>query len=137
MSRALHHLRKRIEHAPVNRRGYRSYARALRRDIEEHAVIRRAEGESYNQIAAELGMASATLVNWCKKSSSKTEPAGRPIGFRPVVMRNDDEPPVDVVDQGALEPAAQPVVVLPSGVRVEGISLDELPGFLGRLECRF
>lgn len=134
-------LRERIADAPTNRRGYRRYARELRRDIENHTASRVAEGASYQAIAAELGLAAATLLNWCKDSSSKPPPVGRPMGFRPVEVRaatnrNSVSSSSKMSKDGEFQAVSRPVVVLPSGVRIEGLTLSEVPDFLKRLECR-
>jgi len=136
----LQSLREQIAHAPTNRRGYRQYARELRRDIEEHAASRVAQGASYKEIAAELGLAGATLLNWCKDSSLKQPPMNRLMGFRPVEVRtekskNSASASPALGSEGEFKAISQPVVVLPSGVRIEGLTLGELPGFLKRLEC--
>lgn len=141
MMRHLQSLRERIAHAPTNRRGYRQYGRELRRDIETHAVNRVGQGASYKQIAGELGLADATLLNWCKHSSPKHAPQSRPMGFRPVEvvegqMEKSENSASETRSSDECKPASRPVVVLPSGVRVEGITLAELPSFLERLACR-
>ena len=140
----MHHLqslREQIAHAPTNRRGYRQYARKLRRDIEHHAASRVTQGASYKEIAAELGLAAATLQNWCKDSSPEQLPVRRSMGFRPVEVRaeeskNSASESSALGSEGEFKAISQPVVVLPSGVRIEGLALGELPDFLKRLECR-
>jgi transposase-like protein len=136
MSRNLQQLKERIARTPVNRRGHRQYGQKLRRDIKGHAVNRLAQGASHKQIAEELGLAAATLLNWCKTAPVK--PQKRPMGFRPVEVRDERSARTssETSDIRRPEPVSRPVVVLPSGVRVEGISLTELPGFLGWLGCR-
>ena len=141
MTYHLQSLREQIAQAPTNRRGYRQYARKLRRDIETHAASRVTQGANYKEIAAELGLAAATLLNWCKDSSLEQPPVRRPMGFRPVEVgaeksKNSASESSASGSEGEFQTISQPVVVLPSGVRIEGLTLDELPDFLKRLECR-
>jgi transposase-like protein len=135
--REVQSLRERIARTATNRRGYRQYGRTLRRDIEAHAASRMAQGASYKQIAGELGLADATLLNWLKAPSPEPAKQGHSIGFRPVELRDELRDGTDSTTKrvDSSQPASRPVVVLPSGVRVEGISLDELPEFIARLEC--
>jgi transposase-like protein len=106
-------------------------------DITSHAASRLDQGASCKQIAKELGLAEATLLYWCKDSTGKKVPEGQPMGFRPVEVRDErgDEQRSES-SSSRTEPGSRPVVVLLSGIRVEGISLTELPEFLARLECR-
>jgi len=137
MIRDLKRLRERIARTKTNRRGYRLYRPELRRDIRNHAASRLAQGTSHKQIAQELGLAGATLLNWCKDSFPEPNPRSEPIGFRPVEVkrkRNDTSDSESGTVRGC-DACSGPVVVMPNGVRVEGISLAELPGFLRRLEC--
>ena len=137
MMRHLQSLRERIAQAPTNRRGYRQYGRELRRDIEEHAASRVAQGASYKQIAGELGLADATLQNWCKDSSSKQAPESQLMGFRPVeVVEGRAEKSLNSASEtrsnDECRPVSRPVVVLQSGIRTEGITLAEMSSFLER-----
>ena len=137
MMRNLQSIRERIACAPKNRRGYRQYDRKLRRDIEAHAARRLVQGASNREISEELGMADATLLHWCKNFSPKQTQKRQSIGFRPVEVTDEQRASVSVQSESGrrVELVSRPVVVLPSGVRIEGISLAELAGFLGRLEC--
>lgn len=138
MTRDLQQLKERIARAPVNRRGYRQYGRKLRGDIRDHADRRLTQGVNHKQIAEELGLAAATLLNWCKVPPVKPRQEKHPMGFRPVEVRGTHRVHTgsEMSECRELERGSQPVVVLPSGVRVEGISLTELPGFLERLGCQ-
>lgn len=136
MSRNLQSLRERIGCAPTNRRGYRQYDRQLRAEIKTHAASRLEQGACYKHIAKELGLAEATLLSWCKDSTAKKAGENQPMGFRPVEVRDErsDEPNAESSNRRT-GPASRPVVILPNGIRIEGISLTEMPEFLARLEC--
>ena len=138
MTGSLQSLRERLAGVPTNRRGYRLYDDGLRRDIEKYAVGRVSAGASYKEVAGELGMAPATLLNWFKRAPSKRVERGQLIGFRPVEVQDGsgEESGSTTAASCGGNAVSQPVVVLPSGIRVEGISLAELPEFIARLECR-
>lgn len=129
-------LRERIVRAPTNRRGYRQYSRELRTDIKAHAASRVYQGASYKQVAKELGLAEATLLSWCKDAAAKKARESQPMGFRAVEVRAQrDHEPGSESSSCRTKPTSRPVVVLPNGIRVEGLSVEELPNLLARLEC--
>jgi hypothetical protein len=92
--------------------------RAVPRDVRERVVAyttqRRAEGASWNAIAAETGLSSATLERW-----SGNRPRRASVPFRAVHL-----PP----------PASQGLVLVGAcGVRIEGISVADAAELLRRL----
>jgi len=91
------------------------YPRELRQLAVQYASS--AVGLSRRQIAAALGLNEATLVRW-----QRSEPAGRCV---PAALHE-----VVVVDQAGRN---RPVLVMPSGVRVEGLSVGELVSMLEAL----
>ena len=134
--RNLELLRERIAQAPTNRRGYRLYGRELREDIKAYVASRVAQGGNYKEIAGELGLADATLMNWFKDSSANESREGALMGFRPVEVQDKQSDELDSKSDGCgPELVGGPVVVLANGIRVEGITLTELPGLLKRLGC--
>ena len=91
-------------------------------DLRQEAVaLTRAgmrEGKSLGRVAEELGIGSATLRRWLERGS-----AGEP--FRPVeVQRQQEEEPGKV---------SSLLVVTPSGWRIEGLRLVDLPELLRAL----
>ncbi len=134
MSDSMRMLHERIARTRVNRRGYRLYNKELRRDIQAHARRRMEQGESCKDIAGELGLAAATLQNWFKDANLESEEQVRPMGFRPVEVTGERRESLERAPASrALEPVSRPVVVLPSGIRIEGLSVTELPGLLKEL----
>lgn len=138
MSEEIERLRQRIARTGVNGRGYRQYSKQLRQSVMRYTTNARAEGQSYAGIARELTLPSATLLNWSKKASPELPEETHVIGFRPVELREETEEEyahdADEVEAGS-ETTVEPVVVFPSGVRVEGIPVVKLPDFLERLGC--
>lgn len=130
----LQHLRKRIARTRVNRRGYKQYSRKLREELVSYAASRSVLGKSYKEIAAELGLPSATLSYWCEPSSQE-KPLSRPVGFRPVSLHAGDEGGPAAQPSDSQTPDCHPVVVLPGGVRIEGLPTGELVEFVRRLGC--
>lgn len=136
MTKTLRHLRKRIAHTPVNGRGFKQYSRDLRQKLVSYAASQHTTGESYKEIAAALGLPSATLLNWCDRPS-KRKTSNRPVGFRPVSLQADDGPAhASAAQRGDLSTTnSQPVVVVAGGVRIEGLTTDGLVEFVRRLGC--
>ena len=77
----------------------------------------RAAGWSQSQVSEALGISWQTIRRW--QDEAKPQPVGRE-GFRPVALP-------------ASTAACGPVLVSPSGWRIEGLSLDELCEVAGRL----
>ena len=102
----IHQLRAALAEARKQGRAYPPAlrARALR-------VVERAQGEGHSPcaMANALGVAATTLLTW-----QRAAPAASP--FLPVLVRELPAPP----------PPAAFSLVLPGGVRVEGLSLDDL-----------
>lgn len=95
--------RRRAEH-----RGGLRYSPELRQLAVEYAAMAAAEGASRREIAESLGLSEATLVRW----QQGIETAG-PAPLHEVV----------VVERAH---CSRPVLVMPSGARVEGLSVAEL-----------
>lgn len=135
----LRRLRNRIAGLPTNARGRRQYDAVLRQEIATYAAGRHADGESYSRIAEALGLSSATLLHWRDKASVDSKSKKRPPGFRPVALRAQEarKAEVEVSRPASLDSAArqvsQPVVVLPGGVRIEGMVVGDLAELLRSL----
>ena len=140
----LRQLRRRIESTPANRRGRRQYDEALRNDVVNYAASRHALGLSYTQIAESLKLPSATLLHWRQRARSQRKARKRPVGFRPVALRKDG--PRMSQEPGSNTPSARsgsraeatvsrPVVVLPGGVRIEGVAIGELAALVRSMGC--
>ena len=89
----------------------------LRRKAVLYTVARRAAGSTYGQVAGELGVSPAVLWKW------RQTYAGTPSAAALV--------PVEVIPDAVL--CEKPVIVLPGGARVEGLSLDDIAVILRRL----
>ena len=130
-------LRRRIARTPVNGRGYRQYGDELRRDVCSYAAERNAQGESHKEIASVLGLPSATLSHWLDKAPSSSKPKKQTVGFRPVALQaNRFDATVlraENLDQGTR--ITQPVVVLPGGVRIEGLAVSDLAELVRSYRC--
>ena len=135
-AQTLRRLRERIAHTPVNRRGRKRYSAELRQDLVSYAASRNATGESFKQVATELGLPAATLVHWCEGPGQR-KPRSRPVGFRPVSLQADAGLSPATSAQRSVTPttSSQPVVVLPDGVRIEGLTTDEVVEFVRSLGC--
>jgi hypothetical protein len=75
------------------------------------ARVRKAEGVAVARIARELGLRTQTLAFWMR----------RPPAVRLRAVRVERDPQLAVV-----VPETQPVVVTPSGVRIEGLNFESL-----------
>jgi len=103
-------LRREVAGVRVAARGSgHRYPEALRNKIVLHARPRRARGESLAAISRDLEVTAPTLQRWLSSSGSS--------GFRRVEVASAEPMP-------ASSPA--PAVILPSGVRIEGLDLAGL-----------
>lgn len=138
MTSRLQALQRRIVRTSVNRRGRRQYDEELRQEIASYVGERRAQGESYAYIARTLGVPDATLLYWRKKRPVRPKQSKRAVGFRPVAMQEQE---LDVgsalsKDRSHSDQVVHgPVMVLPSGIRIEGIAVTELPELVRNLIC--
>ncbi|HEU4532506.1 MAG TPA: hypothetical protein VFS00_00265 [Polyangiaceae bacterium] len=96
----------------------RGYPEALRARVVAYAQRAHAAGRTRADVADALGLAPVTLARW-----------GRPTrvaapGFRPVVV---------APEPARAAPAGSVAVVLPGGVRVEGLSVEQAAELCRRL----
>jgi hypothetical protein len=94
------------------------YTEELRELAVEYARRARGQGHSWRLIAERLGLSEWTLHRWLGRSA-----AGRECHSLQVHE-------VRVTEQ---TPASQPVLVMPSGARVVGLSVRDLVALLGAL----
>jgi transposase len=108
-------LREALEGAARSGAG-RPYPQSLRQAAADHHREREHEGASLRQVAAELGVSDASLVRW---SRERREPESL---FRAI----------EVVSASVGRPSAV-VVHGPRGLRIEGLTVEELAGLIARL----
>jgi hypothetical protein len=90
---------------------------AIRAAIVDYARQRQAAGTGWPMIAREVGFSVGAVTGWARAGTP-------PLRLRPVAVRA-----AAIV---AL-PASGLVVVLPSGVRIEGLHAAEVPALLAQL----
>ena len=95
------------------------YSPELRQLAVEYAQQARAQGHSWRRIAVRLGLSDWSLGDWLRRSQEP--PATRSLRVHEVKLT---EPTVEV---------RQPVLVMPSGARVEGLSTGDLLALLRAL----
>lgn len=136
MTAQVKELRKRIDETRVDRRGYKIYSKELRNTLCDYAIRRAAQGAEVKQIAGELGMAAVTLQNWLRSRELATKEVGKPVGFRPVEVPVEQAAVSESSRQKfAVAPATGPSLVMPNGIRIEGLSMTQLTMLLDELGC--
>lgn len=111
-------LREALERAERSGAG-RPYPEPLRRAADAYRREREREGASVRRVAAELGVSGASLARWGR---GREEPAGE---FRAIEIVAELAEPVS--------PVSAVVVHGPRGLRIEGLSLQELAALIERL----
>lgn len=91
------------------------YPAQLRALAVEHCRQRRLDKLPFSRIAAELGVSTVTLGRWIERAEPVSNPPAESVTFREVVVEPEAPP----------APAAALAVVLPSGVRIEGLRLTD------------
>ena len=90
---------------------------AIRATIVDYARQRQAVGAGWPTIAREVGFSIGAITGWAR--------AGTPLpALRPVAVR---------ADAVVALPASGLVVVLPNGVRIEGLHVADVPALLAQL----
>ncbi len=96
----------------------RRYPADIKARVLAFAKVRRASGASLAALAGELGVSVMTLYGWLKASAGKRR---RRAGKKPALL------PVQIVpDTGVQAGRPSPVVMGPRGLRVEGLSIEEI-----------
>ena len=81
----------------------------------EHCREQRRAKLPFSRIAAELGVSTVTLGRWIERAEPSTGQSNGPATFREVVVFPETPP----------APTASLTVVLPSGLRIEGLGLAD------------
>ena len=90
---------------------------AIRATIVDYARQRQAAGAGWPTIAREVGFSVGAITGWARGTR-------RPLRVRPVTVR---------AEAVVALPGAGLVVVLPNGVRVEGLQVADVPALLAQL----
>jgi hypothetical protein len=107
--------RRRQERNTLRGRGL--YSAATRDLAMEHARARIRAGATLRKIARDLGVPAETLSSWLGPVARNLAPAIQPPRLRPVTL---------IPEPGAtLPPITGPTIILPSGVRICGLSMDQ------------
>ena len=85
------------------------YSAAFRTEVVSHARARVREGVAVTRIARDLGLRPKTLTLWLRRA---------PVSKLRAVRVERDPRPATVM------PEIRPVVVIPGGLRIEGLDLD-------------
>lgn len=107
-------LARRFRRQAQERRGLR-YSQEMRQVAMEYARAAEGGGRVRREIAKTLGLSKATLSRWLRAGSCEPAPLHEVV----------------VVASGVT--AGTPVLVMPSGIRVEGLSVRELVSMLAVL----
>jgi len=108
MQKEVSELKRAIRSAPRNDRGRRRYGADLRNRVVDLAVRWRSKGHAVSKLARELGVRDSMLSEWLRKSASKRR------------VRS-----VEVVDEAPSSHVGL-TMKLPSGARIEGLSLEDV-----------
>ncbi|MGA7617352.1 MAG: helix-turn-helix domain-containing protein [Thermoanaerobaculia bacterium] len=117
IDREVKKLRRELERQS-RRRERRWYPRELRERAVLYARQARAEGKSDSEIAEELGVNRYTFARWEQRRGGS---------FRAVELVETGSEASDELR------ASSPIVITPSGIRVEGLTLDGLVELLRRV----
>ncbi len=99
------------------RRAGRRYSEELRQLAVEYARQARERGHGRRWVAKQLGLSEGTVIDWLRGSVGSS----LPLRVHEVKLT---EP---------VAPSGHPVLVMPSGARVEGLSMSDLVALLGAL----
>lgn len=111
-------LARRFRRSAEQREGLR-YPQELRLLALKYARMASARGESRQEIADSLGLSEATLHRWQQGTTTVEDPAAH-SSLHEVVLAEDSF-------------TVGPVLVMPSGARVEGLSVRDLVAVLEAL----
>ena len=122
-------LRRRIDAAARNGQGHRKYDSKLKRDVKRYVERRMGRGASLKAAAREISLSPDTLWAWMRGGNQRASDAA---GARKTIRR------VNVVTRRTAKRADAPspataasagegiVVVMPNGVRIEGLGGNEV-----------
>ena len=116
MDKRISELRERIEQSSKTKAGRRAYRAELRDDIAELALAWTSDGNTWSELARRLGISRETLKCWMR---SRTGDARGNTRMRPVRVLDAETAP-------AGPRAVTRSLLLPSGGRIEGLTMDEI-----------
>ena len=116
-------LKSRIAALPVSAAGRRQFSLAIKNAAIELFEAKKAEGWSQVRFANALGINQATLSYWRRRIEETASAESEPL--RPVSLVEDMPAPT--------RPAR--TLVLSDGVRVEGLSMNELVALIREFKC--
>jgi transposase-like protein len=108
MDEQLKELKRRVERTRKNAAGHREYDEELRAGIVEYVSRRQDEGATQAAVARELGITQRTIWGWMRRE------------------RRDVVRPVVLVEDVPVESTRGRTLVLPSGARIEGLTLGDV-----------
>ena len=123
--RAIQELRIRLKDLPRTPAGYRQYTEEIREQVLDLGEQWRGAGKSLKELAAELGVSGSVFSAWQRRKERQQKRKGR---LRPVSVVEDSSAP-----RSHEAEVSRPVMVLPNGIRVEGLELEGLVTVLSRL----
>jgi hypothetical protein len=104
----------------VKERGGLRYPKELRELAVEYARRARGRGAPWQRIGEELGLCKATLGRWVERGKERSAPLGHSALHE-----------VELVVERSV--ASRPVLVMPCGARVEGLTVGDLVSVLEAL----
>jgi transposase-like protein len=116
MDKTISKLRERIEQSRKSKGGHRMYRAELRDDIVKLALAWTSRGKPLSELGRRLEIHRDTLKYWLQ---SQSRDAQRNARMRPVRV-------VETEPASAAPPTVTRSLLLPSGARVEGVTMDEL-----------
>lgn len=116
MDQRISELRERIEQSSKTKAGRRAYRAELRDDIAELALAWTSGGNTWSELARRLGISRETLKCWMR---ARTGDAPGNARMRPVRVLDAEPAP-------AGPRAVTRSLLLPSGARIEGLTMDEV-----------
>jgi len=128
MDKPISELRKRIEQATADQGGRKVFPAGLRDDVVALALAWMSRGKSRAELARRLGMNGGTLAYWMERHAPAARPETRVRPVRVLGAERASVRPVRVLDAevASAPPATVPSIVLPSGARIEGLTMDQL-----------
>ena len=118
-------LKRRLTNLPRRESGQRAYTEEIRTAVLKLGDQWRKEGRSLKELAAKLGVSGSVFAQWQRRKERQEK---RQVRLRSVQVkeqkREDEMRPFRI---------SQPVLVMPNGMRVEGLGLEELAVLLSRL----
>lgn len=116
-------LRNQINELPVSSAGRRQFSTKLKSAAIDLFVAKKAEGWTQARFAAELGINQAMLSYWRRRAQEAID------------VGTDKLRPVSLVEDTSESATSVRALVLPNGMRVEGLSMNELVVMMRELKC--